>query len=360
MLPRGRPSSPPVKTRAPPVNWRGRGGRIRAGMVSGVIAVDLAFATGQVDPPDRLAAWRELVNRVFLPLSITPIGIPRGGFEGSVTGRSLGGIRVWLVRASPMSAVRARRHIRASGPDDYLLALHVTGTAHGAQDGREVTLGPGDLALFDSSRPYSISFTGPGVFEHVIYQVPRASLDARGRLSATTALRVSAASSAGQLASPYLRTLARLAPSGPGPAPGWPFIDAGLDLAVGALRTVAGYADQADPRRLGLASALRDHALARLGDPGLSPQAVAGAGYVSVRQLHRLFASEGLSFARWVREQRLRRCRDDLADLRLGHLTIAEIAGRWGFRSAAHFTRAFRARYGITPADHRRACRNEH
>lgn len=325
-----------------------------------MIAVDLAFATGQVDPPDRLAAWRELVSRVFLPLSITPIGSPRAGFEGTVTGRSLGGIRVWLVRASPMSAVRARRHIRASGPDDYLLALHVTGTAHGAQDGREVTLGPGDLALFDSSRPYSISFTGPGVFEHVIYQVPRASLDARGRLNDATALRISAASSAGQLASPYLRTLARLAPSGPGPAPGPPFIDAGLDLAAGALRTVAGYADQADPRRRCLTSALRDHALPRLGDPGLSPRAVAGAGYVSVRQLHRLFASDGLTFGRWVREQRLRRCRDDLADQRLGHLTIAEIAGRWGFRSAAHFTRAFRARYGITPADHRRASRNEH
>jgi len=356
----GGPPSPPVKTLAPPVNCRGPGGQLRAGIVSGVMAVDLAFATGQVDPPDRLAAWRELVNRAFLPLSITPIGRPRGGFEGSVTGHSLGGIRVWLVKASPMSAVRARRHIRASGSDDYLLALHVTGTAHGAQDGREVTLGPGDLALFDSSRPYSISFTGPGVFEHVIYQVPRASLDARGRLSAATALRVSAASGAGQLASPYLRTLARLAPPGPGPAPGQPFIDAGLDLAAGALRAVAGYADQGDPLRRGLAIGLRDYALARLGDPGLSPRAVAGAGYVSVRQLHRIFASEGLTFGRWVREQRLRRCRDDLADQGLGHLSIAEIAGRWGFRSAAHFTRAFRARYGITPADHRRACRSEH
>jgi len=105
------------------------------------------------------------------------------------------------------------------------------------------------------------------------------------------------------------------------------------------------------------ASDLREHALARLGDPGLSPQAVARSGYVSVRQLHRLFAAEGLTFSRWVREQRLRRCRDDLADQRLSHLTVAEIAARWGFRSAAHFTRAFRARYGITPADHRRAFR---
>ena len=105
--------------------------------------MELAFATGQVDPPDRLAAWRELVNRVFLPLAITPIGGTRA-FEASVSASALGAMRVWRVSGTPMSAVRARRHIEASGHDEYLLALHIAGTAHGAQDGREVTLGPGD------------------------------------------------------------------------------------------------------------------------------------------------------------------------------------------------------------------------
>jgi AraC-like DNA-binding protein len=34
-------------------------------------------------------------------------------------------------------------------------------------------------------------------------------------------------------------------------------------------------------------------------------------------------------------------------------VTVAEIAERWGFRSAAHFSRAFEARYDVTPS----ACR---
>ena len=320
--------------------------------------MDLAFATGQVAPRDRLDAWRELVNQAFLPLTITSLG-SRGGpgaFEGSVTGRGLGGLQVWLVKASPMSAVRAWRHIRASPAGDYLLALHVTGTAHAAQDDREVILGPGDFALFDSSRPYTISFPGPGMFEHGIYQVPRASLTAHRGIGAATALRVPAASSAGQLVSPYLRTLARPPRAGqPGGTPGEAFIDAGLDLAVSALRAVAGHPSHDAHDREGQwrrcpASEVKEYALARLGDPGLSPQAAAEACFVSVRQLHRLFASEGRTFGGWVREQRLRRCRDDLADPRLGHLTVAEIATRWGFRSAAHFTRAFHARYGTTPS----------
>jgi AraC-like DNA-binding protein len=299
------------------------------------------------------------VNRVFLPLAITPLGVQSrpGGFEGSVTGRRLGGVRVWQVRASPMSAVRARPHIEASSDDDYLLALHVRGTALAAQDGREVTLGPGDLALFDSRRPYAISFPGPGAFEHLIYQVPRASLDARGTAGAPTALRIAAAGSTGRLVSSYLRRLARPAPSSHGQWPGQAFVDAGLDLVAGALLAARGYEDRTDPGRGAALGALKDHALARLGDPGLAPEAVARACYMSVRQLHRLFAREGLTFGGWPREQRLRRCRDDLADQRLGHLTIAEVAARWGFRSPAHFSRALEARFDITPAGYRRASR---
>jgi AraC-like DNA-binding protein len=125
-------------------------------------------------------------------------------------------------------------------------------------------------------------------------------------------------------------------------------------LDARASRTYRGeFRDLLGPRRSPVGG-LKDYALARLGDPALSPEAVARACYVSVRQLHRLFAREGLTFGGWVREQQLRRCRDDLTDPRHAHLTVAEVAARWGFRSAAHFCRAFEARYGITPSGCRR------
>ena len=321
--------------------------------------MDIAFATTEVDPAGRLAAWQDLVNRVFLPLAITPLPGQDGPgeFGGSVVSGDWGGLRVWRVSATPMSAVRAERHIRSSACDDYLLALHVSGSAHAFQDDRRVTLGPGDFALFDPTRPYAITFRGTGTFEHLIYQVPRASLDARRLPRNTTALAVRAASSAGRLVSPYLRTLAQPAPAGSNP-PAQAFIDAGLDLAASALRTVIGPAGQLDLRRRALAGQLKGYALAHLGDPALSPDAAARASYISVRQLHRLFAHDGTSFGAWVREQRLRRCRDDLASQQLSHRAIAEIAAHWGFRSPAHFTRAFRARYGITPAELRRTARS--
>ena len=55
----------------------------------------IAFATAGVDPAEQLAAWRDLVNRVFLPLAITPLrGAGRPSeFSGSVAGADWGGLR---------------------------------------------------------------------------------------------------------------------------------------------------------------------------------------------------------------------------------------------------------------------------
>ena len=319
--------------------------------------MDLAFTTRDVAPPDRLAAWQELVSRVFIPLTVTPLGegSQPAPFQASVTARDLGGVRVWRVIGSPMSAERGSRHIRAAAVGDYLLAVHITGAAHASQDGREADLGPGDFTLLDSARPYSIAFRAQARFTHLIYQIPRASLDARRRAGQATAVRVPATSPPGRLTAPYLRTLAASRWPPAGEAPGQAFTDIALDLVAGALRAVAGRRDGPPPRGAARIRELKTHALAQLGDPGLSPESAARASYISVRQLHRLFAREGLSFAAWVREQRLRRCRDDLADPCLRHLAISGIAERWGYRSQAHFTRAFSARFGLTPGEFRRA-----
>ena len=52
---------------------------------------------------------------------------------------------------------------------------------------------------------------------------------------------------------------------------------------------------------------------------------------------------------------RLDGCRGDLA--RQSDRTISEIAFAWGFSSSAHFSRAFRKRFGVTPTAFRRGDR---
>ena len=94
-----------------------------------------------------------------------------------------------------------------------------------------------------------------------------------------------------------------------------------------------------------------------LGDPGLSPAAVAAAHHMSLRSLHQLFHDEGLTVAGWTRARRMERCRRDLSDPALESRPVAAIAMRWGFSSAADFSRAFRAAHGMPPAEYRRSAR---
>ncbi|MBL8665862.1 MAG: helix-turn-helix transcriptional regulator [Rhodospirillales bacterium] len=87
---------------------------------------------------------------------------------------------------------------------------------------------------------------------------------------------------------------------------------------------------------------------ARLRDPALCPDDVAHSNGISTRHLHRLFQQAGTSFGTFVRDQRLARCRADLADPRCVGLSVTAIAFRWGFSDSAHFSRSFKAAYGVT------------
>lgn len=91
------------------------------------------------------------------------------------------------------------------------------------------------------------------------------------------------------------------------------------------------------------------YAMRHLHDGELTPSRMATAHRMSLRQLHLLFQREGLAVAGWIQEQRLQRCRQDLLDPGHRHRQISEIAYRWGFVSAAHFSRAFRDRFGQSP-----------
>ena len=58
-----------------------------------------------------------------------------------------------------------------------------------------------------------------------------------------------------------------------------------------------------------------------------------------------------------IRQWRLERCRRDLLDPAQVDRPVAGIAARWGFSSAAHFSRVFREAYGLPPAAFRRVYR---
>jgi AraC-like DNA-binding protein len=85
-----------------------------------------------------------------------------------------------------------------------------------------------------------------------------------------------------------------------------------------------------------------------LENPELKPLDIANALGMSLRGLHLLFAEQNHTVAGWIRSRRLEYCRAELAKSRAGQ-TVMEVAFRWGFNDAAHFSRTFKAYYGLSP-----------
>jgi AraC-like DNA-binding protein len=98
---------------------------------------------------------------------------------------------------------------------------------------------------------------------------------------------------------------------------------------------------------------IRSYIEQRLSDPDLSPATIAAAHHISLRYLYKLFEQEQTTVARLVLQRRLARCRRDLLDPTRTDATVSAIAGRWGLTNAAHFSRAFRAAYGVPPGEFR-------
>ena len=91
----------------------------------------------------------------------------------------------------------------------------------------------------------------------------------------------------------------------------------------------------------------------RLDDPELVPARVAQAQGISERYLQKLFETVGDNFTHYVRERRLQRAWADLSNPTEAHRSISEIAYAYGFGDSAHFSRAFRHRFGLPPREFR-------
>src|SRR4051794_1734531 len=120
------------------------------------------LSTEGVAEPERFAFWRHLICGVFVQLDCEPVrDATPAPFAGRITARELGPIRVSDVVTSPQRVVRSPRQIARAREDDVLVSLQVTESCTISQDGRAATIRPGDFALYDSARPYTLEMERP-------------------------------------------------------------------------------------------------------------------------------------------------------------------------------------------------------
>ncbi|MER7791118.1 helix-turn-helix domain-containing protein [Streptomyces sp. NPDC097640] len=313
------------------------------------------FRTDTVPTADRFELWREVLTRTKAAAPAEITSDHTDDYWAEMRLMRLGAADVWPTGMRPMGMLRTPGHIRQCDPEVYHLSYVLQGTKRVVQDRREGVLGAQEMHIVDSSRPYEVHVLAPGRARAVALEIPKRllplPLDRVDRLVTRT---LSAREGVGALLAGFLIRLAEDSGSY-GPSDG-PRLEAVLIDLVSAVLAHQLDLDAALPPEtrqralsLGVQAFIRQH----LGDPELTPGAVAAAHHISVSYLHRLFRAQGTTVSASIRHQRLERARRELADPARRAVPIHRIAARWGFPHHAAFTRAFRAVYRLAPSDYR-------
>lgn len=301
-----------------------------------------------------IAQWRRDTNENFVPLDVHPLGdLP---FRARASRVDVGEVSVFRIEHTASIVARTPALVGRGDTDLIKVSLQLSGEELIEQDGRVTLLHPGDLAIYDTSRPYTLRFDGTTSL--VVLTFPHGYLDIpREELAEVTATAFPLESPLGRVVNPFLVGLAQSIPELP-PEHGQRLARSGLDLLLTLIHTQLKEGVRRDPRRQ-LLHELLGTIDELLSDPELAPAQVADAHFISTRHLHAVFAERGITVAGWIRERRLEHIRRDLTDVQLTDLPIARIASRWGLVNPAHFSRLFRATFGQSPTEYRAAASPE-
>lgn len=293
--------------------------------------------------------WKHLVAESFVPLAARTADVD--GFRGRMRSRVLDRMSIVEVTATSHEVHRTPALIAQAHERYFKLNLQLEGTGLLIQDNREAVLQPGDLAIYDTNRPYTLTFEEQARIMVVMFPCDALSLptDYVGQLAA---VRMGATGLSG-IVGQFIRQLSENLDVLNGPS-GSRLATNALDLVSTMLHAEMDMTpDRMKPQAL-LAVSVREYIDANLSDPLLSPASIAAAHFISTRHLHNVFHESGTTVASFIRSQRLDGARRDLRDPLHAGKSVGTVAARWGFLDAAHFSRTFRDAFGVPPSDWRR------
>ena len=298
------------------------------------------WSTDTVKPSEGFSFWHDVVCQAVLNVATESRPICSCAHLRA----QLRAVALRRLRVTGHEIVRSAAHLTRAPADNYLISLQRHGRSLIRQGDDRFVLEPGEIALLDGQLPFHITF--PESVGRAIAVVPRQTLEARAPWLRQAPLRKIAADA--PFADLTRRHLLQLAASDS--------LDEGeanllTDNLCNLLALASGREATPDVQLETILAFCRR----QLSNPELSPQLLAAQFGVSVRTVHLRFEKVGQSFGRWVLENRLEACRKALRDPALQAASISEIAYGWGFNDLSHFTKSFRARFGCSPREWRRA-----
>lgn len=302
-------------------------------------------AEGFVDvicPGDRFDRWHQATCRDFSRTEC--VRVPDGHFDARISLLGIAGLTMNRIESvtepsDPIEVTRSKHDIRQDPRDYFMVWVAETPGTTFSQAGREVVLHTGDLVLHDQAQPFGIGFRGHAKAR--MLSIPRPLITARiGSAHNITARRVSGQGKLGSFAGEVLRQFARISAED---AAAERMAGSVLDILATAFETECGIED-AGGQRLAL---VQKYMIDRMADPDLDLEGVAHGCGLAPRTVNRLFARDGTTPIRWLWAQRLAAAHRALIEGRFSRVTDAALMS--GFNDLSHFSKAFKATYGMSP-----------
>jgi AraC-like DNA-binding protein len=300
----------------------------------------------RLPPLERYENWRESISVLF-ESEWTP-SRPGELFEARVAAAHLGQLLIGEAFSRAQAMNRTPAMIKRDGLDHFLLQVYLLGGTSGRWGAQRCSaLEIGDVLLLDLAQPV-VSRTQD--FRCLTLAVPRAMMAAR--LAAPEryhGCRLPRDSVLGRVLGEHLRTLWQV--TGRAGAVDARAMACGLVDLVGAYFRDASVGEiESQPSvALSLRETIRGYIDKHLHRADLSPEELANCFRISRSYLFALFKPLG-GVSGYIRQRRLARAHAMLSRPLQGR-RVTDVSLMVGFNNAAHFSRAFRERFGVTPRE---------
>jgi AraC-like DNA-binding protein len=305
------------------------------------------WQTATFDERDQDEAWRGMLNRVYGPWeAVDPV---RPNFHARVLHHAVGNFQIVNCVCDPCAAVHRPARFSTDRRDTLTLQLVLAGREHFTIDDRTDILGPGDILIWNTTRP--MRFEVVERLHKISVTMPLARLRAWLPCAwRSITSRLPGDSNAAGIVSSFINSVSPEFLSGR-----LQNGDALTEAVLGTLISVLDVPDVVPQDDLREAHWLRvtRYIDANLDDGALSPAGIAAANRISVRYLHSLFQPKGTTVLQHIIRQRLIRCQRELGNPSMARRSITDIAFSWGFHNATHFSRRFKDEFGMSPSEFR-------
>jgi AraC-like DNA-binding protein len=299
----------------------------------------LHFDTSDYPENQRFDVWRAGIATHV----VTREGQPGSAFDAIVDAWTLGDLVITHSRIGAVKMVRSTDLANRDGRDWILILLLKSGSMSfsAPHSGQDHTLGPGELAIYDMSLASETIGSAMDVITCVLSRRLLTSINDLHRFHG-----VVVGSAWGRLIVDYLLSFVRQLPH-------MSAEDAAnlVTSFTGLLTTVMKAFGQKKllegKRSSSVRKRVEHHVNGRLGSDGLTPAQISKDLGISKPSLYRAFAHVG-GAAAYVRKRRLETIHALLNGTE-GDVAIGQLARRYGFVSAAHFSRAFKKQFGFGP-----------